>query len=152
MRSPALWFVLLGLAALQDCAIALYHFVLPYQFSWRSALHGVPDSLVWTLFALNFSWSLLTLLAGLLVFYAAKLGPAAGPFVTRTVFTVGLFWAIHGAYTWMNPFPMPRSLMWVRYIIDAFPAVVVALHWSPLLLYRTYGVAQAADRELRSAS
>ncbi len=136
MRSSTLWFVLLALAGFHDCAIALYHFVLPYQFSWKNFLHGVPASVTWTLFALNFSWSLLTLLAGLLVLYAATLGPAAGAFARRTIFAIGLFWAIHGAYTWIHPFPVPRTLAWLQYAIAAFPVIVVTLHWSPLLLYR----------------
>ena len=135
MRSSTPWFVLLALAAFQDCALALYHFFLPYQFGWGRALHGVPASITWALYALNFSWSLLTLVAGALVFYAAIIGPASA-FVRRTVFAIGLFWLIHGAYTWINPFPVPRALAWLHYAIGAFPIVVVTLHWLPLALVR----------------
>ena len=85
---------------------------------------------------MNFSWSLLLLLVGCLVFYAARLGPDAGTFAKRTVFTVGLFWVIHGAYTWVNPLPLPRSLAALRYSLGLFPVVVVVLHWLPLAAYR----------------
>ena len=27
-------------------------------------------------------------------------------FARRMIFAVGLFWAIHGIYTWINPFPL----------------------------------------------
>lgn len=137
MRSTRLWSVSLGLAGLHDCSLALYHFVLPYHWGWRQGLDGVPDTLVWALFALNFSWSLMVLLAGCLVVYAARLGPEAGTFARRTVFGVGLFWAIHGIYTWVSPLPLPASLWWLRYALGAFPAVVVALHWLPLMGYRS---------------
>jgi len=136
MRSARLWFVCLGLAGVHDCGIALYHFVLPYHMSWRAGLGGVADSLVWALFALNFSWALLLFLTGCLVFYAAKLGPLAGSFARCTVFTVGVFWALHGAYTFVNPMPLPGSLWWLRYALAAFPVVAVVLHWAPLLAYR----------------
>ena len=136
MRSRRLWFVSLGLAGTLDCGIALYHFMLPYHMDWRRGLEGVADSLVWALFALNFSWSLLVFLAGGLVLYAAKLGPMAGPFATRTVFVVGLFWVIHGVYTWLNPLSLPDALFWLRYVLGVFPVLVVVLHWLPLFAYR----------------
>jgi len=103
---------------------------------WRHGLGDAPDSIVWALFALNFSWSVLVFLSGCLVIYAGKLGPGAGAYARRTVFTVGLFWAIHGAYTWLNPLPLPSSLVWLRYVLGLFPAAVVVLHWLPLALHR----------------
>ncbi len=137
MRSTKAWVVLVGLAGVHDCGMALYHFVLPYQWNWKSGLgSGAADSVVWSLFALDFSWSLLLFLVGGLVLYAAKLGPAAGVFARRTIFIVGLFWMLHGVYTWINPLPMPASLAWLRHVLVAFPAVVVALHWLPLAIYR----------------
>jgi hypothetical protein len=110
--------------------------VLPYHMGWRRGLEGVAGSLAWALYALNFSWSMLVLLVGGLVFYAAKLGPPGGPFLRRTVFTVGLFWSIHGVYTWLNPLPLPRSMVALRYVLGLFPVIVVILHWLPLVVYR----------------
>ena len=136
MRSSRLWSVSLGVAGVLDCSLALYHTVLPYHMGWRQGLGGVPDSIVWALFALNFSWSVLVFLAGGLVIYAAKLGPGAGAYARRTVFMVGLFWAIHGAYTWLNPLPLPSSLVWLRYVLGLFPVAVVVLLWLPLAVYR----------------
>lgn len=69
--------MLLIVAGILSCSLALYHLVLPYHMGWRRGLDGVPDSLVWALFALNFSWSVLVLLAGTLVIHAATLGPGA---------------------------------------------------------------------------
>ena len=135
-QSSRTWSVALVIAGLLGCSLALYHLVLPYQMGWRQGLGGVPDSLVWALFALNFSWSVLVFLAGGLVIHAAMLGPGAGAYARRTVFAVGLFWAIHGAYTWLNPLPLPGSLVWLRYVLGLFPAVVVVLHWLPLALSR----------------
>lgn len=132
MKGSKRWPVLLGIAGVLECSMGLYHSVLPFQMGWRSALGGVPDSIVWALFALNFSWSLAIFLAGCFVIYAARLGPDAGTAVRRCVFGVGLFWLIHGAYTWLNPMPLPRSLAWLVYALDAFPVLMVALHWLPL--------------------
>jgi hypothetical protein len=116
--------------------MALYHSILPFHMGWERGLQGVPDSVVWAVYALNFSWSVLVFLAGGLVLYAARIGPSADTFARRTVFTIGLFWAIHGVYTWVNPLPLPRSLFVLKYALLAFPAFVVALHWFPLFAYR----------------
>ncbi len=103
---------------------------------WKRGLDGVPDSLVWALFALNFSWSLLLFLAGILVLYAARLGSGAPPFARVTIFTIGLFWALHGTYTWLNPLPLPSSMSWLRILLGVFPIIVVLLHWLPLVATR----------------
>ena len=137
-RSLTFWRLSLGLAGLLECGIALYHAVLPYHMQWARGLGDVPDSLVWAIFALNFSWSVVVFLAGCLIIYAAGLGPAAGRFARRTVFVVGLFWLIHGLYTWLNPLPLPPSLVWLRALLGAFPIIVVALHWLPLAVYRQH--------------
>src|SRR5688572_7188364 len=97
IRGSKAWKILLLMAGIHDCGLAAYHFFLPVHWQWDRGLEGVPPSLVWALYALNFSWSLLVLLIGMLVIYAALLGPSAGAFMRRTIFTVGLFWAIHGA-------------------------------------------------------
>src|SRR5688572_13378211 len=122
---PNGWRVPLLLAGLHDCGLAAYHFFLPYHMQWDRALDSIPDSLRWALYALNFSWSLLVLLAGALVIYASTLGPAQGKFVKVTIFTIGLFWAIHGLYTWLNPLPLPPALLWLRIVLGLFPVIVV---------------------------
>lgn len=136
MRSSKMWVVLLGLAGLQGCAMALAHFVLQYEWHQWQALQDLPNRLVWTLFALNFSWGVLLLGASGLVLYAAILGPTAGIFTRRTVFIVGLFWAIHGMYVWMNPMPLPSRplFLWLKILLAGFPATMVALHWIPLMV------------------
>lgn len=130
------WRMLLVIAGLHDCGLAAYHFILPRHMQWERGLVGVPDSLTWALFALNFSWSLLLFLAGALVLYAARIGSSAPRFARVTIFTIGLFWAIHGTYTVLNPFPLPPAMSWVRIVIALFPLIVVALHWMPLALTR----------------
>lgn len=135
-RSSRLWSVSLGVAGILNCSLAGYHFFLPTHMGWGKYVHGVPASIAWALFAINFSWSLLVFLTGGLVLYAARLGPGAGTFARRFVFMVGLFWLIHGAYTWVNPLPMPAFLAALKILLMAFPAVMVALLWWPLFVYR----------------
>ena len=126
------WSLPLRIGGFLDCSLALYHLVLPYHMRWKSGLIGVPDSLVWALFALNFSWSILMLLTGLLMFYAAQQAPPVAKFTRATVFVVGLFWVIHGTYTWLHPLPLPAALSSLGVILMAFPLVAAILHWIPL--------------------
>jgi hypothetical protein len=130
------WFASLVAAGILDCGMAGYHFFLPTHMGWSSHVHDTPTSLVWALFTLNFSWSLLVFLSGVLVFFVARLGPGAGTFARRFVFVVGLFWLVHGIYTWVNPFPMPASLAALKVFLLAFPLLTVAVHWWPLFAFR----------------
>ena len=132
-----LWSASLLAAGLLDCSMSGYHFFLPLHMGWARYVGETPDSLVWALFALNFSWSLLVFLSGLLVLHAARLGPGAGAFARRFVFVVGLFWLVHGVYTWVHPLPMPASLAALKALLLAFPAMTVALHWVPLFATRS---------------
>jgi len=104
-----MWKALLIIAGLHDSAIGAYHLVLPRQWNWAAGLQTVPPSLVWGIYIINYSWSLLILTIAGLIFYAAAQGPTASLFARRVVFAVGLFWAFHGTYLWLNPVPVPAK-------------------------------------------
>jgi hypothetical protein len=137
VQSRKLWSVLLTAAGVLEVGMALAHFGLQYEWSLMRDFGTLPAHLVWALFALNFSWGVLLFAVSGLVFVAAKLGPSAGAFVRRFVFTVGLFWLIHGIYVVAVPMPLPPQLLWIQVPMAAFPLTIVALHWVPLLVSRT---------------
>jgi len=138
MTNRNLWSVSLGLAGVLECSMAAYHFVLPYHQGWAvgHGLEHLPDSMAWALYTLNFSWSLLLLGVGSLVVYAAIVGPTASLFTRHALVTVGLFWAIHGTYVWLNPMPLPERLLWLQIVLAAFPVTVALLHWIPVVANR----------------
>jgi hypothetical protein len=115
--------------------MVLAHFEL--QYDWTGFDFGpLPRQLAWALLALNFSWTVLLLAIAGLVLYAARIGPT-NRFARKFVFIVGLFWAIHGAYVWLVPMPLPERLAWLQFVLGAFPATLIALHWIPLAAYRS---------------
>ena len=129
------WLVSLMLAAVLQCGLASYHFALPYQMDWAHAhgLEALPDSMVWALYILNFSWSLLVLVTGTLVAYAALIGPTTSSFTRRALFAIGLFWAIHASYQALYPMPLPSRLFWLQVLLPTLPAALVVLLWIPLV-------------------
>ena len=131
MRTSKVWVIGLGLAGILECGMAMAHFGL--QWEWRdvSDFGGLPNQLQWALFTLNFSWGVLLLGIGGLVLYAATL-KSDGAFLRRSMFVIGLFWAIHGAYIWLEPMPLPDRLLWLRLPMAVFPATLVFLHWAAL--------------------
>ena len=145
MPSQRLWLVFLTMAAVLEGGMALAHFGLQYEWNLLGDFGNLPAHLTWTLFALNFSWGVLLLVISGLVLYAAKLGPAAGPFVRRFVFMVGLFWLVHGTYVWALPMPLPPSLLWIRFPMAVFPLTIIALHWVPLFVSRSAAQAKIAE-------
>ena len=119
-----------------DIGLAGYHFFIPYLWRWEAGLRTTQPMLVWTIHALNFSWSLLVLILGLLVALAAWREADRTRFTVAAVFAVGLFWLIHGAYEWTFPLPMPARLVALKAALAAFPALAVAAHWAPLWDHR----------------
>ena len=128
------WLVSLMLAAALQCGLASYHFALPYHMDWAHdhGLEALPDSMVWALYILNFSWSLLVLVTGILVACAALMGPTTSPFTRRALFAIGLFWAIHASYQALYPMPLPSRLLWLQFLLPALPAALTFLLWTPL--------------------
>jgi hypothetical protein len=145
MPATRLWFGLLVTAGILQGGMALAHFGLQYEWSLLRDFGTLPPQLAWALFALNFSWGVLLLAISGLVLYAAKIGPGGGRFVPRFVFLIGLFWLVHGTYVWLVPMPLPAQLQWIRYPLVAFPVVIVALHWIPLVPRRAASTRHALE-------
>ena len=141
--SPRVWQIGLGLAAAMDIGLAGYHFFIPFLWRWDAGLHTTQPMLVWTIYALNFSWSLLVLILGLLVGLAALRESDRTPFTYVAVFALGLFWLIHGAYEWRFPLPMPPRLALLKTGLAVFPAIAVAAHWAPIWQYRPWRESRA---------
>jgi hypothetical protein len=141
MTQRQVWFVCLLTAGLLQCGIAFAHFGLQYE--WRGVDGGsLPAQLRWALFALNFSWSVVVLVIGVLMLYAARLNSNA-PFVRATVFSIGLFWTIHAIYMVVMPMPVPARLAWIQGPIVAFPITVVLLQWLPWVATRNQSESQS---------
>lgn len=139
LSSHRLWVVPLMIAGVLQGGMALAHFALQYEWSLLGDFGTLPLQLGWALFALNFSWGLLLLAISGLVIYAA-VGPVGDTFVRGFIFSIGLFWLLHGVYVVSVPMPLPARLQWIRLPLVAFPALIVGLHWTPLWVTRTRGV------------
>lgn len=134
MNERRWWFWGLTASGLLQCGVAIAHFGLQYE--WRGVDGGsLPVQLRWALFALNFSWSMLVLGVGVLMCLAGRLHPHVA-FVRAAVIAVGLFWTIHGIYMVVMPMPVPARLAWTQGPIVAFPVIVVALQWLPIVATR----------------
>jgi hypothetical protein len=134
MRSQRLWRMSLRVAGILQLGMVVAH--LGLQYEWAGFDFGpLPAQLAWALLALNFSWTILLLAVAGLVLYIARVG-AGNPFARRFVFVVGLFWTVHGAYVWLEPMPLPPRLQWLAFVLAAFPATLILLHWIPLAATR----------------
>ena len=136
MTNRTLWFVSLGLAGLLQCGLALFHFALPHVMDWghASGMETLAERIVWALYILNFSWSLLVLVTGSVVAYAAFIGPPASRFTRHVLFAIGFFWAIHAGYQALHPMPLPGRLLWLQVMLPTLPAALTLLLWTPLAL------------------
>src|SRR5437868_9342564 len=106
MRKASMWFISLLVAGILECGMAVAHFGLQWEWSAVRDFGSLPPQLVWALFALNFSWGVLLLAVGGLVLYASML-ESRDSFVRHSMFVIGAFWALHGAYVALLPMPLP---------------------------------------------
>lgn len=125
---------LLLAAGLLSAGMALFHFVLPDIFQWPRYMAGVPDSIVWGMFAINAFFSFLLLLGAV-----ATIRFALSPTRDRSVlWGMALFWAFNAAYQIARPFP--QRTVWVGTL--AFAAAMLACY---VLALRLSGAPRPRD-------
>jgi|HubBroStandDraft_6_1064221.scaffolds.fasta_scaffold803512_1 hypothetical protein len=112
-------------------AMALYHFFLPFQFHWAKFVDEIPAVIRWSLFALNFFFSDLLLVMGLLVLATGWTHPRDQPLALLIVGGAASFWLVNFAYLMIFPFPMPPSMYGVKLGLQSFAAASFLLHGIP---------------------
>ena len=112
-------------------AMALYHFFLPFQFHWAKFVEEIPAVIRWSLFALNFFFSDLLLVMGLLVLATGWTHPRDQPLALLIVGGAASFWLVNFAYLMIFPFPMPPSMYGVKLGLQSFAAASFLLHGIP---------------------
>jgi len=104
---------LLLAAGILSAGMALFHFILPDVFQWPRYMAGVPDSIVWGMYAINAFFSFLLLLGSV-----ATIRLALSPTRDRSVlWGMALFWAFNAAYQVARPFP--QRTVWVATLVFA---------------------------------
>ncbi len=137
MKSHKVWTACLLIAGLNCLAMAIVHFALPFMFDWSEKLASVHPIFPWALDIINFSWSLMLLLLTFLVIRIALKGPGKSLHETSLIVGLGIYWFIHAVYLFTSPPPMPPHLIWLRWILLAFPITVCSLHFFPVWYTRT---------------
>jgi hypothetical protein len=112
-------------------AMALYHFFLPFQFHWGKFVEEIPPVIRWSLFSLNFFFSDLLLVVGLLVLAAGWNLPRHQPLALLIAGGAASFWLVNFAYLMICPFPMPPSMYAVKLALESFAATSFLLHGIP---------------------
>jgi hypothetical protein len=130
-------------------AMALYHFFLPFQFHWAKFVEQIPAQIRWSVFALNFFFSDLLLVIGLIVLATAwNLRPSQSvnlgqpveprqpvrlvqPLALVAVGGAASFWLVNFGYLMVFPFPVPASLYAVKWGLPSFAAASFLLHGVP---------------------
>ena len=112
-------------------AMALYHFFLPFQFHWGKFVEEIPGVIRWSLFSLNFFFSALLLVVGLLVLAAAWNLPRHQPLALLIVGGAASFWLANFTYLLIFPFPVPPSMYAVKLGLESFAAASFVLHGIP---------------------
>ena len=127
---------LLKLGAFQTLIMAIYHFIIPFQFGWENYLSEKSPTINWSLYALNnyFSFNLLVLAMALLYFLIFKI-KAKHTIITLSTIVL-IFWVFSGWYQFVSPMPLPVNLKWLSLLLpglaifNALIFVYPIINWS----------------------
>lgn len=106
-------------------------FLLPFQFHWAKFVQDIPAVIRWSLFSLNFFFSALLLVVGLLGLAAAWNLPRNQPLALLIVGGAALFWLVNFTYLMIFLFPVPPSIQAVKLVLESFAAASFLLHAVP---------------------
>lgn len=123
---------LLKLGAIQTVLIAIYHFFIPFQFSWGNFLSKGTPTINWSLYALNnyFSFNLLIVAVFLMYHLLNKIEHIQTIKVLSVI--AMLFWCFSAVYQLIDPMPLPKALNWLRYVLSGLAFINIGIFCVPL--------------------
>lgn len=113
------------IAGVASLSMGAFHLVLPQVFGWGPYVQGLPPAIGWGVYAINCFFSVLLILGALL---SLRTRIDSGEAARLVPLGMGVFWAINAGYQLVIPFPVPRSLQFVRWLLVAFPILVCGLY------------------------
>jgi hypothetical protein len=130
--------VALGLAAASSCAMAGYHFALPFIWHWSRFLGNIPAAIRWGSFSINAFFSFLLLAGGLLTGVAARaLSRGASPDRGVLIAMAG-FWSLNLLYQIIIPMPLPTNLWPLHVLLPGYAALTLLAYLIGLQALRTH--------------
>jgi hypothetical protein len=129
--------VALGLAAASSCAMAAYHFALPFIWHWSRFLGSIPAAIRWGSFSINAFFSFLLLAGGVLTGVAARaLSRGASPDRGVLIAMAG-FWSLNTVYQIIIPMPLPAKFWLLHVVLPAYAALTLLAYLIGLSALRT---------------
>jgi hypothetical protein len=125
--------IALVVGASSSCAMAAYHFFLPWLFQWEArGAKQVAPAIRWGMYSINFFFSFLLLAGGLLTFVALRAlrrgaTPDRGVLIAMTS-----FWIINALYQLFIPMPLPAKLWTLHVGLIAYAIVTMFAYASAL--------------------
>lgn len=123
---------LLKLGAIQTVLIAIYHFFIPYQFSWSEFLPEGIATINWSLYALNNYFSFNLLIVALFLLYYLFMEINRVHTIKVLAIIAMLFWIFSTIYQIIIPMPLPRSLSWLSYVLTGLAIFNIGIFVLPI--------------------
>ncbi len=123
---------LLKLGAIQTVLIAVYHFFIPFQFSWDDFLSEGAPTINWSLYALNNYFSFNLLIVSVFLLYHIFYKKEHLQTIKMLSIIAMLFWCFSAIYQIIEPMPLPMSLSWLGYILPGLALINIGIFSIPL--------------------
>jgi len=88
----------LAIGASLSTSMGAYHFFLPWQFQWSALLTKIPQPIPWALHSINFFFSFLLLVGGVLSFVALRTFRRSGRCDYGILIAMAAFWLANSLY------------------------------------------------------
>ena len=125
---------ILKIATVQGVLIGIYHIILPYQWNWHRYTADLPPMIEWSLYALNFFFSVLLILLSLVAFNEARGLAKGNKKVPMALLACLVFWIVDGFYQLIFQVPAPASYAIIKPLFLGAAVLNVLLY--ALTIYR----------------
>lgn len=130
--------VALSIAAASSCAMAGYHFALPFIWHWSRFVGNLPAAIRWGIFSINAFFSFLLLAGGVLTGVAARtLSRGAAPDRGVLIAMAG-FWTLNMLYQIIIPMPLPAKFWSLRLLLPSYAAFTLLAYLVGLRALRAH--------------
>ncbi|GJL96934.1 MAG: hypothetical protein DHS20C06_07510 [Hyphobacterium sp.] len=127
---------LYGFGLIQIIMLSAYHFYLPTQTQWQLQVQGAPLMMSWSLFLLNYGWSLMAFIFASLLFSCLMTPSRETQTKQYVAGSFLLYWLVHTMRIFFVPAPVPESMGWINQIIQGFSVQIVILMALGVIVFR----------------
>ncbi|WP_066495766.1 hypothetical protein [Abyssisolibacter fermentans] len=120
------------IASVLTIMMGILHFFVPFIFPWERLIRQLYPPIKWALYAMNYFFSLLLLLGGILTLVAEFKWRMVNGIRKCISGGMGLFWLAGAIYEIIYPFPIKEA----RWVLPGVAFIIFCLYWTNIIIIK----------------